>query len=157
MSEIERALKVTEAGHPWIASLFSLIAGIFILIGGAFRLIVGSYVGYYGPLGMMGGYPGWGWGRPNAYPGYGYGIIGGVGFGFLGVLGLVFGAIVIVSAIMLNSKPEQHGTWGLLIVMFSLLSIFGSMMAGFGVGLILGLIGGILAITWKPTTQTESH
>jgi uncharacterized membrane protein len=37
-----------------------------------------------------------------------------------------------------------------LIIIFSVLSIFGSMMAGFGIGLILGLIGGILAITWKP-------
>jgi hypothetical protein len=155
MSEIEKALKMTETEQPWIAFLFSLIAGIFILLGGAFRLMLGSYVGYYAPPGMMGGYPGWSWGRTNAYPGYGYGIVGGVGFGFLGVLGLVFGAVVIVNAIMLNNKPEQRGTWGSLIVIFSLLSIFGSMMAGFGVGLILGLIGGILAITWKPT-QAQS-
>jgi hypothetical protein len=33
----------------------------------------------------------------------------------------------------------------------ALLSIFGSAMGGFGIGLILGLNGGMLAITWKPT------
>jgi Family of unknown function (DUF6114) len=51
---------------------------------------------------------------------------------------------------MLNSKPEEHSTWGTLILIFSVLSIFGGAMGGFGVGLILGLIGGVLALTWKP-------
>ena len=63
---------------------------------------------------------------------------------------MIFGAIVIISAVILNSKPEQHSTWGTLIVIFSVLSVFGSAMGGFAIGLILGLIGGILAITWKP-------
>ena len=74
-----------------------------------------------------------------------------LGFGTFGVLGLIFGAIVIVSALMLNRKPEQHSTWGVLIVLFSVLSMLGGAMGGFGLGLVLGLIGGILAITWKPT------
>jgi hypothetical protein len=52
---------------------------------------------------------------------------------------------------MLKSKPEQHSTWGVLIVLFSVLSMLGGAMGGFGLGLVLGLIGGILAITWKPT------
>jgi len=155
MSEIERALKMTETERPSTAFLLSLIAGVLILLGGAVRLMLGSYIGYYGPLGMMGGPPGWGWGRMPVYPAYGYGIAGWGAFGFFGVLGLIFGAIVIISAIMLNSKPEQHATWGLLIVIFSVASIFGSMMAGFGLGLLLGLIGGVLAISWKPT-QAQS-
>lgn len=89
---------------------------------------------------MMGGY----------YSGYGYGMMGGFGFGMFGILGLIFGIIVIISAFMLNSKPQEHSTWGILIVIFSVLSMFGGTMGGFGVGLILGLIGGILGITWKP-------
>ena len=82
--------------------------------------------------------------------GIGFGMLR-FAFGAMGVLGLIFGAIVIVSALMLNSKPEQHQTWGSLIVLFSALSIFGSAMGGFGVGLVVGLIGGILAIIWKST------
>lgn len=89
------------------------------------------------------------------YSGYGYGMMGGFGFGMFGILGLIFGVIVIISAFMLNSKPHEHSTWGTLIVIFSVLSIFGSTMGGFGVGLILGIIGGILGITWKPP-QTKT-
>jgi hypothetical protein len=105
---------------------------------------------------MMGGYGGYGgYGGWGGMMGPGFGMMGGLGygFGFLGVLGLIFGLIVIISALMLNNKPEQHSTWGILIIVFSVLSIFGSAMGGFGIGLILGVIGGILAVTWtKPTS-----
>jgi hypothetical protein len=99
----------------------------------------------------MGGYSGFG-GMMNGYDGFGYGMMGGLGFGFglSGVLGLVFGLIVIISALKLNSHPHEHTTWGVLILVFSVVSVFGSMMGGFGIGMLLGLIGGILAITWKP-------
>ncbi|OFX15015.1 hypothetical protein A3K71_05450 [archaeon RBG_16_50_20] len=88
---------------------------------------------------------------PYEMMGPGFGMMGGLGFGFFaGLLGLIFGAIVIISAFMLNSKPQEHTTWGMLIVIFSVLSIFGSAMGGFGIGLVLGLIGGALAMAWKP-------
>ncbi|MGD0177223.1 MAG: DUF6114 domain-containing protein [Candidatus Bathyarchaeia archaeon] len=138
---------MTEVEKPGTASVLSLIGGIFILLGGGAMTMLGSWIGNYG-YGMMSGYGGWGgMMRP------GFGMMGGLGygFGFLGVLGLIFGVIVIISALMLNNKPDQHSTWGILIIVFSVLSIFGSAMGGFGIGLILGLIGGILALTWKPT------
>lgn len=131
---------------PTTAFVLSLIAGVFILLGGGMMTMIGSWIGSYGydGYGMMGRYGGWG-----GMMGSAFGMMG-FGFGALGLLGLVFGAIVIISAIMLNNKPEQHQTWGSLIVLFSVLSIFGSAMGGFGVGLVLGLIGGVLAITWTP-------
>lgn len=130
---------MTAQEKPMAAFILSLIGGIFILLGGGTMSMVG---------GMMGGFSGYG-----GMMGRGFGMMGGLGYGFgvLGIVGAVFGIIVIISALMLNSKPEQHSTWGTLIVIFSVLSIFGSAMGGFGVGLVLGLIGGILAITWKPT------
>ena len=140
---------------PTVAFILSLIAGIFILLGGGMM----SMFTPYGFGGMMNGYSGYagyggnGWGMMGRYSfGPGFGMMGGLGygFGFLGVLGLIVGLIVIISAIMLNNKPEQHSTWGILIIVFSVLSIFGSAMGGFGIGLILGLIGGILGVTWKP-------
>lgn len=44
-------------------------------------------------------------------------------FGAMGVLGIFFGAVVIISALMLNNKPEHHQTWGSLIVLFSAYSV----------------------------------
>jgi len=132
---------MTETERPTAAFLLSLVGGIFILLGGG----VMSIFGPFGFGGMMGGYRGM-----MGYRYSGYGMMGALGFGMFGILGLIFGVIVIISAFMLNSKPHEHSTWGTLIVIFSVLSIFGSAMGGFGIGLILGLIGGILAITWKP-------
>ncbi len=137
---------MTDEEKPTAAFILSLVGGIFILLGGGMMSMLGSYMGQYG-WGMMGGYGGWG-----GMMGPGFGMMG-LAFGALGFLGLIFGAIVIISAIMLNSKPEQHSTWGTVIIIFSVLSIFGSAMGGFGLGLVLGLIGGILAITWKPTKK----
>jgi|SRR3972149_1167530 len=130
---------MSEAERPTTAFVLSLVGGVFILLGGGMMPTIGSF-GFGGMMGFggMGGMMG--------HPGYG--MMGWAGFG---LLGLVLGAIVVISAIMLNSKPQEHATWGTLIVLFSVLSIFGGAMGGFGVGIILGLIGGVLALTWKPT------
>ena len=133
---------MTQQEKPTTAFILSLIAGVFIILGGGMMSMLG-----YGFMGMMsryGGFGGW-----NGMMGPGFGMMG-FAFGMMGILGLVFGVIVIISALMLNSKPQEHTTWGTLILVFSVPSIFGSAMSGFGIGLILGIIGGILAITWKP-------
>ena len=65
-----------------------------------------------------------------------------------GIAGLFFGGIVIYSSIMLNSKPARHVIWGILIIIFSLLSVIGAW-GGFGIGLVLGVIGGVLALSWQ--------
>ena len=142
---------MTQVERPTAAFVLSLIAGIFIILGGGMRSMMGSFFGPFG-FGMMSGYGGYGM-RGYGYPEYGYGggyaLTSGLGFELFGVLGLIFGVIVIVSAIMLNSRPHEHSTWGVLIVIFSVMSIFGATMGGLGVGLILGVAGGILAIAWK--------
>jgi len=135
---------MTEVERPRAAFVLSLIAGIFILLGGVVRSLVSSYL-RYSWFGMVGRYRGWG--GMIGYPGF---RAIGTGLGIVGILGLIFGAIVIISAVMLIQRPQEHSTWGILIVIFSVLSIFGAM-GGLDVGLILGLIGGVLALTWHPT------
>jgi hypothetical protein len=122
---------------PTTAYILSLVAGILMLLGGGMgtysSMMGGMYGGWYEMMGgrHMMGYPSWGFGM-------GYGIIG-----------LIFGIVVIFGAIMLDSKPKEHKTWGTIILVFSILSVIGGM-GGFGLGAILGIIGGALAYSWKP-------
>jgi Family of unknown function (DUF6114)/zinc-ribbon domain len=66
-----------------------------------------------------------------------------------GAVGAVFGIIVIFSGVMLYIKPERHVIWGVLVIVFSVISFYGAL-GGFVIGFILGLIGGILGIVWHP-------
>lgn len=79
-------------------------------------------------------------------------FIGGIG-GVFGLVGVLWGILMIVSAVMLNNNPASHTTWGALIIIFSILSWFGSF-GGFFIGFLLGLIGGVLAVAWHPSTTS---
>jgi len=135
----EAGLSKMLAALPGAAFIISLIGGIIILIGGALSMSYGfsgssSNAGVYGNLGL-----------PASPP-----MGSGSGSMWLGVLGVVFGIIVIISAVMLTHRPEQHLALGTAIVIFSGLSIVQSAFTGFSSGLVLGVMGGILAIIWKP-------
>ncbi len=129
------------------AFLLSLIGGVLMLLSGVvmgvwFSLGMPVFGGMMGGMGsMMGGYTG---------------MMGSVGFGsgffsLVLVFGLVSGVVVLVGAFMLRSRPREAATWGVLILVFSLVSLVG--MGGFFIGAVLGLVGGILALTWKPAIQ----
>jgi len=152
-----------SSAKPTAAFVLSLLAGILIALrGGLMSMmssLIGRYQGGYGYGSMMNGYNGYGYNGYGSFGGMmnGYGFYGmmrgiGIGFGFIGIIGVVIGIIVSVGAIMLYSHSNQHMTWGILIIIFSVLSLFGGMMNGLGVGLFLGIVGGVLAIIWKPPT-----
>lgn len=84
----------------------------------------------------------------------GYDVVIEVGgdFGFLGAL---WGVLTIIGAIMLYANPERHATWGALIIVLSALSWIGALGGGF-VGFLLGLIGGILGMTFNPKPVAAS-
>ena len=109
---------------PTAAFVLSLIGGIFIILGGIFLAVLGAAVTFF---------------------------FGGIG-GIFGILGIIWGIIVIIGAVMLNSNTEQHTTWGVIVLVFSIVSWFGAL-GGFFIGFLLALIGGILGITWKPETK----
>ena len=58
----------------------------------------------------------------------------------IGIWCIISSIIVIVAASKLNSEPMEHTKWGVLILIFSII----------GIGSLLGLIGGILALAYKP-------
>ena len=126
---------------PTAPFVLSLIAGLLMLAGVGMMLTLTHGTQYYG---MMGGY----YGMMNGY----YGMMQGFGYGgwwFYGaaVVGLVAGIIVLIGAVMIYAHPSSAPTWGLLVLVFSIVSFFG--MGGFFVGAILGIVGGALAMTWK--------
>ncbi len=130
-----------ESTRP--AFLISLIAGILILAGGFFTSIIGILLRITG-FESANAEVTW----PGAL-GSGVGLFE-FGVGLMGVVGVFAGIIVILAALMLVKRPKKRSTWGSLIILFSFFSIYGAAMGGFGIGLILGLIGGVLAVTWKP-------
>ena len=68
---------------------------------------------------------------------------------FVGAVGLVSGLVVLISGAMLRSNPGQRTLWGVLVLVFSCLSFLG--FGGFVIGAILGIIGAIMALTWRPS------
>jgi hypothetical protein len=66
----------------------------------------------------------------------------------LGAIGVVAGLLVIVFALRLRSSPGTARTSGVVVLVMSLLSFIAG--GGLYIGLILGLIGGVMAITWRP-------
>lgn len=112
--------------------LFSLIGGILILLGSLTIFgcgIGGCGIGYMGSMMnyMMGG----------------FGLLGFLSY--MSLIGIVSGLVIIYGAFMIKNKPKETRTWGTLILIFSLISLLN--MGGFLIGAILGIIGGIFALS----------
>jgi hypothetical protein len=70
----------------------------------------------------------------------------------LGTVGLIFGILVLLGALMLTIKPLSKKAWGIMIIVFSIPSII--MGGGFIVGFILGIIGGASTLSKKKLVTT---
>ncbi len=82
--------------------------------------------------------------------GFGYGSSGWmIGFS---VAALVCGILVVIGAIMLNARPTEHIAWGIIVLIFSIVSFIG--MGGYFIGAILGIAGGAIALSYRAPTQT---
>ena len=136
---------MSSENRPTLAVILTLIGGILMFLGGAMF----SMFGFTG-LGMMGGYR-------DMMDGY-WGMMGGFGFPFglmmvFSLIGLVSGVLVIIGAVMLDTRPSEHTAWGIIILVFSIISFLG--MGGFSVGAILGIIGGAFALTFRPPNKVQ--
>ena len=126
---------------PVTAFILSLIGGLIILVGG----VIGSIWYLFG-----GTFHGGIWG--SMMDGW-HGMMGSFGlpYGYMAgfsLVGLVSGIIVAVGAVMLNIQPADHTSWGIVILIFSIISFLS--MGGFFIGATLGIIGGAFAISWRP-------
>lgn len=106
---------------PTAAFVLSIISGIFVIIGTFSTYFLGI------PINL-----------------FSFGIVA-----FIAISGIVFGILILAFAFLLTMHPDQHVLYGALIIVFSIISLF-SALGGFFIGFLLGLIGGILAIAWRP-------
>ena len=119
------------AEKPTAAFILSLLGAIFIIIGALGNLVLASIIGSY--IGFLD-----------------FGAFGGA-IMVMAVLGMVWGILVLVGAIMINSADTNKVRIGaILVLIFSILSWVGAY-GGLFIGFLLGLIGSILALTWKPS------
>jgi hypothetical protein len=119
------------------AAVLSLIGGVLMVAGGLAGLSMYSLWSNMGPQGwgpMMGG-----WGMQQGWFAGMVGTISGIS--------LAAGVVVIFGAYSIYAKPESKSSWGVAILVASIIGLFG--MGGFFIGPILGIIGGILALTKK--------
>jgi hypothetical protein len=106
-----------------LAVVLVLLAAILIFLEGLSFLAIGSAIGSFSPT------------------------LGGAvsGLGFLGVLlGLILGGM----AVVLYRTPDASRIAGIVVMLGSFLSLFAG--GGFYLGLILGIVGGIIAILFEP-------
>jgi len=129
------------SSFPKTASILALVGGILITLGGMFFVVVSTVILPNLDLTQL---------HTNLPQSMKPSIIPGV-VGAMGAFGLISGIIVMASAVLLRVNTGQREVWGILILVFSVLSFLGP--GGFFVGAILGILGGIMTLMWKPSTQ----
>ncbi len=80
---------------PTAAFVLSLIGGIFIILGGIWVAVLAAALTFF-------------WG--------GIGVV-------VGLVGVVFGVLVVLGAVMMYSNPRQHTTWGVIVLVFSIIAL----------------------------------
>jgi len=71
------------------------------------------------------------------------------------IAGLSSGVAVILTSLMLKRRPQESKRWGIMIIALSAMSILG--MGGFIVGMVLGIIGGAIAIIRSKFLETAEE
>jgi len=136
---------MTEA-YPSTASILAIVGACFMIVAGLLILALSAFViphldsSFFNNATYFNNSTGQ---MPfHNIPGFVGGILAGVG-----LFGLISGVIVLGSGIMVRIHPEQSTVFGVLILIFSVLSFFGS--GGFVIGAILGIIGGVMILRWR--------
>lgn len=108
-----------------LPSALSLLAGIIILATSS--LFYAWHMGVPGMANMMGSY----W--------------GGINMAYYMISGLICGGIVTFAGYVMHERTSDIHRWGWIVLIVSALSLFE--MLGAFIGPVLGIIGGVIAIT----------
>ena len=136
--KVDREIVVNK---PVVAIVLSLIAGIFAFINGFFRLI---YVFF-------------GLSATKLFGSFGEFMTANASFGVLtssrtpvfAFADLIAGLVILIAALMLDSRPRESRKWGAIILLLSTYSFLGGSLTGLHIAGVLGFVGGAIAILWK--------
>ncbi len=118
--------------------VLSVIGGLFIILFGAVILWIASlFESLLEGLIFIGGE------TLNVDPVLWIQILG-------GVFGVAFGLIILIGGIVMFIKPGASTALGVIILILSIASVLST--GGLFIGMILGLVGGILGIVFKPSS-----
>jgi hypothetical protein len=67
---------------------------------------------------------------------------------------ILSGILVLVSAVVMSFRSHQYSAWGTIILVFSVVGLFAGGNFLTGVGSVLGIIGGLLAITYRTAARS---
>ena len=118
---------VSNSGRANLGFAFSLVGALLIFLRGLVRMIRGDVITFIGSDEFKRRF------------------LAGIAFNVLGGIAIVFAIKIIIGAILIFNHMEVAG--GNVVIIFSLLSILVG--SGWLIGLILGVIGGILAFLKK--------
>ncbi|MCI0560279.1 MAG: hypothetical protein MN733_17470 [Nitrososphaera sp.] len=128
------------------SSILSIIAGALMVAGGILTFSLFT-------VWTQTGIPGWGGGMMGGTGGMmgsggmmSGGFMWGLGLGSFAI-SLGAGAVSIVGGYSIYKKPGSSSSWGIAILISGIVGLIG--LSGFIIGPILGIIGGILALTRK--------
>lgn len=127
MSRQVREEEVRFQGNPRVPFVISLVAGILIIAGGILGLLSTS------TFGIM------------LFPGLTTLIV------LSSLLELICGLIIFTMAFVMYVLPKYSFHFGTITIVFSVISLFFSSVGFFLAGLLLGVLGGSLAVAWKPS------
>lgn len=129
--------------YPKTGSILALVGGVLIMLGGVLFLFVSTVIIPHVDFGNVT--------TPSHFNSANISSIASGVVGTMGAFGLVCGILVLISSILLLANLGQPRTWGVVMLIFSVLSFLG--LGGFVVGAILGIVGSVLTLRWKPPTQ----
>ncbi len=138
----ETGQEATSA-YPKVAGVLALVGGAIMILGGA--IFLGASIYILPHMNFANVTVPQGFDRANLPR-----LISGI-VEAMGAFGLICGIVVLLSATMVLAKVGQRRTWGVLTLVFSVLSFIG--LGGFVIGAILGIAGGVLILRWKPPVQ----
>ncbi len=141
---------MSDNKNPVMAATLSITGGALILINSIFSIILFMIYGNLGwftawscPCGMM-----WRWGGSMMLWPFGGMMI------FTSIIAVVSGIILITGGLMIRANPRDTSLWGVIILIFSIISFLGG--GGFIAGSLIGLVGGIIAITTGQSAKNSN-